>query len=861
MTPSPVVVSALIEVAIGMIAAVVAIIAWQHRRIRASRPLVVMAVGTCLYALSAAASSFVTDPVWWRLGNNIRYPLGAAIAVGSFFVMVAFSERDQLQNRWIRALLAGFVVVNFVVAMTDPLHNQFITAQQLVDGVVVGTAGPLFWVHTITSLGIVFLATGLCLGTFLTSSGIHRKQSLSILSAFGVGIVGFAWQSIAPVHPALDLAAVGMLGWCGIILWGIFAADFFDIVPVGRERVVERIDDPVVILDGNDRVLDSNPAARRLATSSSEWHGMPVSEFFESSPELADRVTARTPGEITLEQSGTTRRFDVTISPLDTGHTDPGDRKQQSESAVVILRDVTAQFTYQRELERSRERYRSLFENSPLVLWEQDLSKTIERARTIAADTDDLAAYLEEHPEQHRELVETVEILDVNEVAVEAYDAESKSELVDRMGELFTDEALATSRHMLEELIDGDRHFRAETTYRTLDGDTRHELIEVFVPEPYVADCSRVLVAGADITVQKERETELRYQTALFEALNESTNVGVLVTNTDREILWYNDRFRELWGIPEEILAAGRDRDAVEYVLDSLADPDRFVAATEDLHRPPFEPLEMELRLLDGRWFERYTAPVTDDDGTRYGLLTLTRDITERKRYERRIESQNRRLERLAKVISHDLKTPLSTAENHLKLLEIELADPAAPVEQSLRDLERTHERLRRFTDHLPRLARETTNVHESTDCSLRRLVTDAWEVVDTGSLELTVAEDRRLDGDPRRLQQLFENLFSNVVEHAVDGVAPADTATTVRVEALDTGFAVEDDGPGVSAGNEVFEYGMSTGDGSGIGLAICRSIVEAHGWSVKAVDGDDGGARFVVTTVEDIELDETDSS
>ncbi len=84
MSPSTVIVSALIEVTIGMAAAVVAIITWQHRRIRASRPLVVMAVGTCLYALLAAVSSFVTDPFWWRLVNNIRYPLGAAIAVGSF---------------------------------------------------------------------------------------------------------------------------------------------------------------------------------------------------------------------------------------------------------------------------------------------------------------------------------------------------------------------------------------------------------------------------------------------------------------------------------------------------------------------------------------------------------------------------------------------------------------------------------------------------------------------------------------------------------------------------------------------------------------------------------------------------------
>ncbi|MCW8173716.1 hypothetical protein D8S78_24230 [Natrialba swarupiae] len=60
---------------------------------------------------------------------------------------------------------------------------------------------------------------------------------------------------------------------------GIFVVDFFDIVPVGRERVVERINDPVVILNGDNRVLDSNPAARRLATPSAEWHGIPVSQF------------------------------------------------------------------------------------------------------------------------------------------------------------------------------------------------------------------------------------------------------------------------------------------------------------------------------------------------------------------------------------------------------------------------------------------------------------------------------------------------------------------------------------------------------------------------------------------------------
>jgi signal transduction histidine kinase len=105
------------------------------------------------------------------------------------------------------------------------------------------------------------------------------------------------------------------------------------------------------------------------------------------------------------------------------------------------------------------------------------------------------------------------------------------------------------------------------------------------------------------------------------------------------------------------------------------------------------------------------------------------------------------------------------------------------------------------------------------------------------------------LVADRSRLQQLFENLFSNSVAHAGVDV-------TVRVGLLDgrDGFYVEDDGPGIpeTERSTVFEMGYTTDtDGTGFGLAICNQIADAHGWNFGVTEGRWGGARFEVSSVD----------
>ncbi|MUV57777.1 hypothetical protein GJ632_11535 [Halogeometricum sp. CBA1124] len=96
-------------------------------------------------------------------------------------------------------------------------------------------------------------------------------------------------------------------------------------------------------------------------------------------------------------------------------------------------------------------------------------------------------------------------------------------------------------------------------------------------------------------------------------------------------------------------------------------------------------------------------------------------------------------------------------------------------------------------------------------------------------------------------MTQVVENLVRNAIEHGDDEVTIAVGPLRDRA-----GFYVEDDGPGIPAEDRaaVFEQGHTTAeDGSGFGLSIVESIVEAHGWDIEVAESAAGGARFEILT------------
>ncbi|MFC6753048.1 PAS domain-containing protein [Halorubrum tibetense] len=303
------------------------------------------------------------------------------------------------------------------------------------------------------------------------------------------------------------------------------------------------------------------------------------------------------------------------------------------------------------------------------------------------------------------------------------------------------------------------------------------------------------------------------------------------------------------------------DRERVtEGFYRALSDPDTAAAS-----------FEYRYRTADGDWvwLESRTRSLPDDA---VGELVInSRDVSERKRRERRLADRNERLDRFASIVSHDLRNPLSVIRASIEMAKHK--DDLDPLDRG----ERAVDRIDQLTTELLTLARQGDGLVEPTEFSLEAVVHDAWEVAGTADADLLVGDDATIRGDRSRIQQVFENLFRNSVEHGStsnrtqsgDSVEHGSTssraepddsvehgftsetsrtagsmadsaAPTIAVTATDGGFIVADDGPGIDPENrsDVFESGFTTSDhGTGYGLDIVREIVESHGWRVRLAD------------------------
>ena len=134
---------------------------------------------------------------------------------------------------------------------------------------------------------------------------------------------------------------------------------------------------------------------------------------------------------------------------------------------------------------------------------------------------------------------------------------------------------------------------------------------------------------------------------SLLAATLESTADGILVVDLDGTIVSANRRFVEMWGIPDEVMAAGDDGLALSFVLDKLVDPEAFLAKVRDLYADPGAESFDEVVFADGRVAERYSRPQRLDEEV-VGRVWSFRDVTE----QRRVESEYRSLvDRLPAVV------------------------------------------------------------------------------------------------------------------------------------------------------------------------------------------------------------------
>lgn len=135
-----------------------------------------------------------------------------------------------------------------------------------------------------------------------------------------------------------------------------------------------------------------------------------------------------------------------------------------------------------------------------------------------------------------------------------------------------------------------------------------------------------------DITERKEAEAALQFQKAFLEAQANSTIDGILVVDPGGRTLLRNQRFAEIFELPEELQSHREDARVLRHLASLMKNPEAFAARVDYLYKHPNETGRDELELKSGRFLDRYSSPVVDKEGVYYGRIWTFRDITEQKR-------------------------------------------------------------------------------------------------------------------------------------------------------------------------------------------------------------------------------------
>lgn len=361
----------------------------------------------------------------------------------------------------------------------------------------------------------------------------------------------------------------------------------------------------------------------------------------------------------------------------------------------------------------------------------------------------------------------------------------------------------------------------------------------------------------AEATPPDGELAELENSRSLLEATLESVAEGVLVIGTDGKIKCYNQKLLAMWGLTEAQMT--EPRSAVPCMSGQLKDPAAFIARVRELYAEPEAVATDLLELKDGRYFERYSQPQRMGDKV-VGRLWSYRDVTERIRAVEDVKQAGRYKDEFLSVISHELRTPLNFITGFASILEDGLAGALNPQQ---------HLYLNKISNGADRMLHLVNNLLDFTRLAAGNLsINPEWIPFAPllngvlGPLRPLADEKEILlltDGSPSepifadgaRIAQALTNLIDNAIKFT-----PAKGRVTVRsgVEAGMLVVAVDDTGIGIAPQDlpRLFERFRQLDMGStrrvggaGLGLAISKSLIEAHGGTIGVESTPGEGSTF----------------
>ena len=409
-----------------------------------------------------------------------------------------------------------------------------------------------------------------------------------------------------------------------------------------------------------------------------------------------------------------------------------------------------------------------------------------------------------------------------------------------------------------EKLSQGAAVLKFENRYRCRDGTYRWLSWRVPAPEPGQAT---LYCVARDVTDRKKAD-ELKFWLA---AIVDSSNDAIIGKTLGGIITSWNHGAERAFGYTADE-ALGKSIS----MLVPAGFPNEEPQILERLKMGVrVEPFDTRRRRKDGQVIDVSVmiSPVRDSRGAIIGASKMIRDITDRKRAEEALarakdaaEAANRELEAFSYSVSHDLRAPLRHASGFVSLLEKHAG--ASLDEKGRRYLEtigKASQKMGRLIDDLLSFSRMGRVEMRRQPVSMEGLVRDVRQelAADTQGRDIQwkVGALPEVLGDPSLLRQVVMNLLSNALKYTRHRSQPRIEIGTAEADGGGSAFFVRDSGAGFDMQYKDKLFGVfqrlhraEEFEGTGIGLAIVKRIIQRHGGEVWAEGKVGEGAAFYFT-------------
>ncbi|MBU7025862.1 MAG: PAS domain-containing protein [Theionarchaea archaeon] len=288
------------------------------------------------YALELASADLPTKILW----DKVQF-LGVVTVPTMWFVYILYyTGHERWLTRRASALLLIVPFITLLLTFTNEAHGLIWTSYSLDTSgpfsVLHNTYGLWLWIFIGYAYILTLIGASLLVRMFVYSRSLYRWQTSALLFGALAPMTASALVAFG-LNPSeyLDLTPFFFVVTNITVGFSIIYFRLEDIVPLARETIIESMDDSIIVLDAENRIVDINPSAQRLIDGTiSQFIGQPIEEVWPEWSRTMEPIHAEKDKEVVLDCGNEQRIYDVSISPL----IDWGGR---TISQIVVLRDIT----------------------------------------------------------------------------------------------------------------------------------------------------------------------------------------------------------------------------------------------------------------------------------------------------------------------------------------------------------------------------------------------------------------------------------------------------------------------------------------------------------------------------------------